>query len=130
MKRFHARRSELARTYSDALRGMPLILPPEAPPSDTHAWHLYVVRLTDECPISRDAFIEEMARGGIGCSVHFIPLHIHPYWRDTYALRPESYPQAYEAFTRAVSLPLYTKMTSADQVRVIDQAARLLRKVA
>jgi dTDP-4-amino-4,6-dideoxygalactose transaminase len=90
-----------------------------------HAWHLYVVRLNHDAPVSRDDFINEMAAAGIGTSVHFIPLHLHPYWRDTYGLRPEQFPNSTRAFNQIVSLPLYTRMTDADQDRVI-QAARLI----
>ena len=68
----------------------------------------------------RDQFIEEMARRGIGTSVHFIPLHLHPYYRDRYGFRPEDFPNALEAYRHAVSLPIYTKMTDGDTERVID----------
>jgi dTDP-4-amino-4,6-dideoxygalactose transaminase len=63
---------------------------------------------------------------GIGCSVHFIPLHLHPYWRDTYKLQPSDFPKALDSFQRAVSLPLYTKMTADDQTRVIDAVRAIL----
>ena len=69
-----------------------------------------------------------MAADGIGTSVHFIPLHLHPYWRDTYGLRPEDFPNATRAFQQVVSLPLFTRMTDGDQDRVIEAARRLLRK--
>ena len=69
---------------------LPLQLPAHAPAGDTHAHHLYVVRLNDDASVSRDDFIAEMASAGIGTSVHFIPLHLHPYWRDTYKLGPSS----------------------------------------
>ena len=98
---------------------MPIILPPKAKEDDLHAWHLYVIRLTDDVRISRETFIEQMFQKGIGCSVHFIPLHFQPYWRDTYQLQPEDYPNALANYKRAVSLPLYTKMTEEDQERVI-----------
>jgi dTDP-4-amino-4,6-dideoxygalactose transaminase len=69
-----------------------------------------------------------MAAAGIGTSVHFIPLHLHPYWRDTYHLRPEDFPIATRAFQHVVSLPLYTRMTDADQERVIQAARSLLNR--
>ena len=62
-------------------------------PGDQHAWHLYVLRLADGAGIERDRFIERLFDAGIGCSVHYIPLHLHPYWRDRYALRPAQFPQ-------------------------------------
>ena len=86
----------------------------------THSWHLYVVRLTDDAKVSRDAFIERLFASGIGVSVHYIPLHLQPYWRDRYALRPEQFPHSQHAFERMVTLPLYTRMTDADAARVCD----------
>ncbi|MET0383721.1 MAG: DegT/DnrJ/EryC1/StrS family aminotransferase, partial [Burkholderiaceae bacterium] len=67
---------------------------------------------------SRDAFIERLFASGIGVSVHYIPLHLQPYWRDRYGLRPEQFPHSQRAFERMVSLPLYTRMTDADAARV------------
>jgi dTDP-4-amino-4,6-dideoxygalactose transaminase len=69
-----------------------------------------------------------MAAAGIGTSVHFIPLHLHPYWRDTYRLRPEDFPIATRAFQHVVSLPLYTRMTDADQERVIRATRAILNR--
>ena len=116
---FQLRRQKLATFYDHELEGLPIILPPHAPKGDLLAWHLYVIRLTDDVCVSRDDFIRQMADKGIGCSVHFIPLHLHPYWRDTYALKPEDFPHALCSYEHAVSLPLYTKMTDADASRVV-----------
>jgi dTDP-4-amino-4,6-dideoxygalactose transaminase len=95
-----------------------LLLPPRPQAGDVHAWHLYVVRLHDSVKVSRDVFIERLFAAGIGCSVHYIPLHLHPYWRDRYALTPAQFPHSQHAFERMVSLPLYTRMTVADVQRV------------
>ena len=95
---------------------------------DLHAWHLYVVRLTDEAPIGRDAFIEAMYAAGIGCSVHYIPLHLQPYWRDRYGLTTAMFPHSQHAYERMVSLPLYTRMSDSDADRVCDTVARLLSR--
>jgi dTDP-4-amino-4,6-dideoxygalactose transaminase len=128
LDRFLRRREELAHRYDEALRDLFLQLPAHAPPDEVHAWHLYVVRLTDDAPVSRDDFINQMAAAGIGTSVHFIPLHLHPYWRDTYSLRPEQFPNATRAFKHVVSLPLYTRMTDADQDRVIRATRSILNR--
>jgi len=125
-RKFHARRLEIARRYDEGLRDLPLLLPVRPADMAHHAWHLYVIRLTDESPVGRDAFIEQMAQRGIGTSVHFIPLHRHPYWRETYQLRPEYFPHAEAAYAGAVSLPIYTKMTDADVTRVIEAARAVL----
>jgi dTDP-4-amino-4,6-dideoxygalactose transaminase len=115
---FHAQREKLVAAYDAALAGLPLVLPPHAPAGERHAWHLYVVRLADGARIERDRFIERLFEAGIGCSVHYIPLHLHPYWRERYALAPSMFPHSQHAYERMASLPLYTRMTEADVVRV------------
>jgi dTDP-4-amino-4,6-dideoxygalactose transaminase len=125
---FQQRRSEIAAAYGKALAGLPLRLPPEAEKGDLHAWHLYVVRLTDDAPIGRDVFIERLFASGIGCSVHYIPLHLQPYWRDRYGLEPAQFPHSQHAYERLVSLPLYTRMTPADVERVAAAARGALTR--
>ena len=116
---FQQRRSQIAQAYNTAFADLPLLLPPVAIEGDVHSWHLYVLRLGDDLAIERDAFIERMYAAGIGCSVHYIPLHLHPYWRDRYALTPAQFPHSQKAFERMLSLPLYTAMSDADVQRVI-----------
>ncbi|MDP2007325.1 MAG: DegT/DnrJ/EryC1/StrS family aminotransferase [Rubrivivax sp.] len=115
---FQAKREDLAAAYDEALAGLPLILPPRATAGDRHAWHLYVLRLADGARIERDRFIEHLFDAGIGCSVHYIPLHLHPYWRDRYSLTPAMFPHSQHAYERMLSLPLYTRMTVDDVQRV------------
>jgi dTDP-4-amino-4,6-dideoxygalactose transaminase len=115
---FHAQRVQLAAMYDSALAGLPLLLPPRPRAGERHAWHLYVVRLADDAGIVRDRFIERLFEAGIGCSVHYIPLHLHPYWRERYGLTPAMFPHSQHAYERMVSLPLYTRMTEADVLRV------------
>lgn len=124
--RFAARRAYLAQRYHDGLADLPLRLP--ALPGDgcTHAWHLYVIRLTPDARLGRDDLIAELARRGIGTSVHFIPLHRQPYWRDTCDLAPARFPVAEACYPRMLTLPLYTKMSDADQDRVIRSLRELL----
>lgn len=123
---FLQRRTELAWTYHEALADLPLDLPPAAPAGDTHAWHLYPVRLQAHAAIDRDELIRKLYERGIGASVHFIPLHRHPYWRDTYELQDGQFPHADQAYRTILSLPLYTRMQEADQRRVIEALAELL----
>jgi dTDP-4-amino-4,6-dideoxygalactose transaminase len=115
---FQQRRTELAALYGEALAGLPVILPPQPPAGEQHAWHLYVLRLADDAKLTRDVLIERLFAAGIGCSVHYIPLHLQPYWRDRYALRPEQFPLSQRAYERMLSLPLYTRMTDDDVQRV------------
>lgn len=129
LKRAHAfqqKRVQLAAAYDEALAGLPVTLPPRAPDGDMHAWHLYVLRLADGAGIERDRFIERLFEDGIGCSVHYIPLHLHPYWRERYALRPEQFPHSQRAYERMVSLPLYTRMGVDDVARVAAAVRRAL----
>lgn len=123
---FQRRRQSIARMYDDALADLPLQLPIRAPAGETHSWHLYVVRLAPEAPFKRDEFIEQMAARGIGCSVHFIPLHQQPFWRDQYKLSPRDFPVAQESHSKSVSLPIYPRMTSDDVERVIASMRNLL----
>ena len=85
-----------------------------------HAWHLYVLRLVpDVLRIDRDAFVEELRQRNIGTSVHFIPIHLHPYYRDKYGYRPDSFPVAYANYQRMLSLPLSAGLSDADARDVI-----------
>lgn len=117
---FHQRRVAIAERYNTLLADLPLILPPKAAGADIHSWHLYVVQLDSSVKVSRDVFIERMFAQGIGMSVHYIPLHQQPYWRDTYQLKPEMFPVSQAVYERTASLPIYTRMTDADVSRVVD----------
>ena len=123
---FLARRQQLARRYTECLADLPLTLPPDAPAGSQHAWHLYPVRLTADAPLARDRLIEQLSEHGIGTSVHYIPLHRQPYWRDRYQLRPEQFPHAEASYHAQLTLPLYTAMADAGQARVIATLTELL----
>lgn len=123
---FQERRQWMAERYNMELAGLPITAPPQPQNGDIHAWHLYAIRLDDSVQISREEFIQQMSARGIGCSVHFIPLHLHPYWQKAYDLQPHDFPAAWRAYERAVSLPLYTKMTDDDQSRVIEAVKDVL----
>ena len=120
---FQQRREALAARYDAALADLPVITPPRPLGSDRHAWHLYALRLRDDAPLQRDALIETLYAAGIGCSVHYIPLHLQPYWRERYALQAAQFPHSQHAFERLVSLPMYSSMT-ADAVQRVADAAR------
>lgn len=123
---FAARRAQIAALYNHGFHDLPLITPPQALPGDEHPWHLYVLRLADDAGIGRDLLIEQLFAQGIGCSVHYIPLHLHPYWRERYHLRPEQFPHSQHAYERMLSLPLYSRMSDADVVRVIAAVRQAL----
>lgn len=121
------RRREIANRYFDDLSDLPLDLPIPINTDDEHAWHLFIIRLTlGRLDIDRNRFIELMAERGIGTSVHFIPLHLQPYWRDRYKLAPGDFPVATATYERLVSLPIYSKMTDEDVERVIAAVCDIL----
>jgi dTDP-4-amino-4,6-dideoxygalactose transaminase len=127
---FQQRRAEIAAHYDAAFADLPVITPPRPAQGawglDTHAWHLYVLRLAAGAKLTRDQLIEGLYAAGIGCSVHYIPLHLQPYWRDRYALTPAQFPHSHHAYQTMLSLPLYTRMGRAEVQRVIDAVRALL----
>ncbi|MFQ5568406.1 MAG: DegT/DnrJ/EryC1/StrS family aminotransferase [Rhodothermales bacterium] len=115
------RRCDIARRYHDAFREESALEIPSDRSDCRHAWHLYMLRLnTDRLTIDRNTFIQALKQRHIGTSVHFIPLHLHPYYRETYGYRPEDYPVAYREYQREVSLPIYSKMSDDDVQDVIE----------
>ncbi|RDK84008.1 UNVERIFIED_ORG: dTDP-4-amino-4,6-dideoxygalactose transaminase [Idiomarina abyssalis] len=123
---FQKKRAEMAAFYSEKLKGLPLTLPHLMRETDQHAWHLYPVLLDSDSQVPRDQFIELMAERGIGCSVHFIPLHLHPFWKEAYKLKQEEFPVSQRLYENEVSLPLYTKMTEGDLERVVEAVKEIL----
>ena len=134
-----ARRAEIAQMYSTAFEALPEVEAPFDPvPTGlseqchsctaqcgihrrTHAWHLYMLRLNlDNLSIDRGRFIEELKGQNIGVSVHFIPLHLHSYYRETYGYKPEDFPIANREYERVISLPIYSKMTDDDVQDVVS----------
>ncbi len=126
-----ARREKIAQMYDQAFSSLPSIERPPMGLADgfQHAWHLYVMKLNlATLSIDRDRFINELKALRIGVSVHFIPLHIHPYYKERYGYKPEDFPVAYETYQRIISLPIYPKMSDADVERVISAVTRLAKR--
>ena len=114
------RRRAIAQRYTQAFSQWPEVETPANPEHVQHAWHLYILRLQIErLTITRDAFIDALTKANIGTSVHFIPLHLHPFYRDTYHLVADDFPAALHAYQRAISLPIYPGMTDDDVEDVI-----------
>ncbi|OGP95284.1 MAG: UDP-4-amino-4,6-dideoxy-N-acetyl-beta-L-altrosamine transaminase [Deltaproteobacteria bacterium RBG_16_47_11] len=128
---FLTRRIQIADRYHEAfqeLNELDLPLTYEGEEGTTHSWHLYVIRLNlQRLQIDRNKFIDELRRKGIGTSVHFIPLHIHPYYRETYGYQSDDFPVAYETYQRIISLPIYAKMTDQDVNRVIESVTDIVK---
>ena len=117
---FEARR-RIASMYNESFADLPEIRTPVCASDVQHAWHLYVVQLElERLRIGRNEFIEALKKENIGTSVHFIPLHLHPYYRNTFGYKPQDFPNASAVFERIVSLPIYPKMTDQDVADVIE----------
>lgn len=128
LEEFQARRRAVVAAYHDAFADHPALEVPVARAGIQHAWHLYVLRLRLEAlRIDRDRFIEELADRNIGTSVHFIPIHIHPYYRDKYGYAPTALPVTFANYQRMVSLPLNPRLTEEDVLDVIDAVHDVVR---
>ena len=131
LPQFHARRREIVRRYNRAFSQFDQFQIPTERNDVEHAWHLYVLRLNlQQIGISRSQFIEELRIRNIASSVHFIPIHLHPYYRDKYGYSPESFPVAYREYQRMISLPLYPLMSDHDVDDVIEAVCDIVQKEA
>ncbi|MGC4153895.1 MAG: DegT/DnrJ/EryC1/StrS family aminotransferase [Propionicimonas sp.] len=119
-------RERIADRYTSEFGSLPLELPAASPEERGHSWHLYVIRLHEEAGVSRDDFIQRMSDQGIGTSVHFIPLHMHPYWRESLGVAPGDFPTASTIFERVVSIPIFSAMSASDIDRVVTGVRRAL----
>ncbi len=130
LERFEAsqrRRHELVARYQAGLMEVPAVRLPGTRPGMTHAWHLYTIALElERLTIDRGRFIEELRAENIGTSVHFIPIHFHPHFRDSLGKGEGSFPIAENAYRRAITLPLFTTMTDRD----VDDVVQAVHKVA
>lgn len=122
--RFLAARKRIAGLYDEAFADLPEVRRPMRHSHVEHSWHLYVLQLDlDRLRIARDGFVEALKKDHIGTSVHFMPLHLHPYYRNTFGYRPDEFPHASALFDRIVSLPIYPAMSEED-VRTVIRAVR------
>jgi len=118
---FLDKRRRIAELYTNLLSEIDVLETPKTYPHVRHAWHLYVVKLRLEMlKIDRDRFIEELKIRGVKTSVHFIPIHIHPFYRDYFGFKPNDFPKAFETFRRVISLPLHTQLSDDDVYYVVD----------
>jgi dTDP-4-amino-4,6-dideoxygalactose transaminase len=115
------KRRTVVQAYQAAFAGLDAVECPSEREWVEHAWHLYVLRLNLDClTIDRAQFIEEMRGRKIGTSVHFIPVHLHPYYSRRYGYQPADLPVAYATYQRTVSLPLHSRLSASDVQDVID----------
>jgi dTDP-4-amino-4,6-dideoxygalactose transaminase len=123
------KRKDIARRYTEAFASTGSIIPPSVKSDRQSAWHLYIIKLQIEAlRIDRNSFIEKLREHGIETSVHFIPLHRHPFYKNTFGVMPEAFPNAEWVFERSVSLPIYPGMTDQEVSYVIEQVNDLCKK--
>ncbi|MDD5707348.1 MAG: DegT/DnrJ/EryC1/StrS family aminotransferase [Kiritimatiellae bacterium] len=125
LDRMQARRREVVAAYTAALADLPLRLPVQRPECES-AWHLYSVRLLPEAPVGRDEFVQRLAAANIGTSVHFIPIHYHPYYREKYGWQPGAFPVTEEAYRGLVSLPLHGGLATEGLERIVEAAVQAI----
>ncbi len=121
LEEFQRRRRQVVAAYQSAFGALDVFDLPVERPEVESAWHLYVLRLRPGAlRIGRDRFVELLRERNIGTSVHFIPIHLHPYYRDKYHLRPDDYPVAYRNYERMFSMPLNPRLSDQDVADVIE----------
>jgi dTDP-4-amino-4,6-dideoxygalactose transaminase len=126
-EKMRARREQIALQYRESFATIDEIALPAFPDECLHAWHLFPLLLRlDRLSIDRDQFIEELKRRGVTPSVHWRPLHMHPYYQRTYGYRPNDCPQATARFARVVSLPLFSAMTAEEIAHVVTTVADIV----
>lgn len=126
---FIARRRALVARYQAAFAGLPLTLPGLQAEAES-AWHLYVVRLqTEHIESTHREVFEALRAAGIGVNLHYIPVHLQPYYREL-GFKPGDFPEAERYYAQAISLPVFPAMSDAQQDYVIEQVQRLLKPSA
>jgi dTDP-4-amino-4,6-dideoxygalactose transaminase len=126
---FRAARARIARCYTEAFSDLEEITCPIARPDREHAWHLFAIEIDPtKLQVTRNAFIEALRAEGIGTSVHFIPLHLHPYYRDRFQYQPGDFPRAFAAYERMISLPIYPAMSDGDVQDVIHSVRTIVER--
>jgi perosamine synthetase len=119
-------RHAVAERYTAAFSGIASLQVPDNHTDRKTSWHLYVLRIRPEnLSIDRDRFIAELKNRGIGTSVHFIPLHLHPFYQKQFGYKPGDFPQAEAEYARAFSLPIYPTMTDAEINAVITAVSEV-----
>ena len=112
-------RTEIANFYFRELGDLDFLRLPDQ--QDNHAWHLFMPRIIPEkLTITRDEFIKNLINQGIGISVHYIPLHIMPYYKNKYGYKPEDFPETFKAYNAVFSLPIYPGLTDKQLKRIVS----------
>jgi dTDP-4-amino-4,6-dideoxygalactose transaminase len=124
------RRNEIWQTYNEAFSDLPIGLPAPDEPDTVHARHLYTLMIDKErCGISRDEFMQKMHQMNIGTGVHYIGVHLHPYYRERFGYQPEDFPNATWISDRTVSIPLSPKLADLDVLDVVSAVKSIVAGV-
>lgn len=124
---FWQQRCRIAEIYNRHFGEIAELQLPPAGAAGEHSWHLYILRLQPEAlALDRDQFIVELKNAGIGTSVHFIPLHLHSYYAGAYGYKQQDFPQAEDAFSRCLSLPIYPDLSEEEVERVVRTVTRVV----
>lgn len=127
--RFWEARRRVAAAYDEGFAELPELRTPVCGTDLQHAWHLYVIQLDlERLTINRSQFIAELKKQNIGTSVHFIPLHLHPYYQKTFGYTPGDFPNASAVFERIISLPIFPKMTETEIRDVIWTVRNIVKQ--
>ena len=121
-----ARRREIAARYTDAFREISGIIPPTVRPEVNPAWHLYPIRLDlKKLSADRGQIFRALRTENIGVNVHYIPVHLHPYYRDRFGYSGGEFPIAEDAYARLISLPMFHAMTDQDVSDVVHAVSKV-----
>ena len=124
---FHERRRKIVTHYQSAFEKIEYLVCPVEKKEVESSWHLYPLQIQHP-KWKRDTFLEALNNKGIGTSVHFIPLHLHPYYKQKYGYKPTDFPIALHAFQQIFSLPLHPKLSMEHQNRIIETVIELLEE--
>ena len=120
-------REAIVEYYHSALADVAALELPPKRPNRIHSWHLFPIRLRlERLDIDRNRFMELLRERGIGCSVHWRPLHLHPYYQESFGWKSEHLPAASQVWPRLVSLPLFPGMRQEEQEYVVRSVARAI----
>ena len=129
LKEFQKQKKKIVEIYNESFEKISGINPPVVRKNVEHAWHLYPITIEEsKIGINRNQFIEELKKLNIGTSVHFIPIHMHRYYKEKFGFKDNDFPIASDVYKKILSLPLFSKMTENDAYDVINAIKIIIKK--
>ena len=130
LEQFRHRRLEIVKIYNDAFRGVPHFQIPSEKNLDDLCFHLYAARIDyAACGTTRAEFMQKLREKGVGSQVHYIPVHLQPYYREHFGYKPGDMPNAEAFYEQELSLPLYPDLTEQDIQTVIESVKECIKSV-